>query len=105
MAARFELNDGITEALATSTVRRGIDDVADGILPRAASIASSAGADAFARGLFREDGIRPGTEAVGGFRRPFARVGSRSEGAEAVEHGDVGVTRQSILARATGGSS
>lgn len=103
MAPRFELNDGITEALQTSTVRRGISNVADGMLPAAAAIARAAGANAFADGLFREDGTRPGTEAVGGFRRPFARVGSRSEGAEAVEHGDVGVTRQSILARVTAG--
>lgn len=101
MAARFELNDGITEAMQTDTVRNGIADVADGILPSAVAIARSAGANAFADALRRSDGIRPGTEAVGGFRRPYSRVESNAEGAEAVEHGDAGVTRQSILARAS----
>lgn len=103
MAARFELNDGITEAMQTDTVRHGIDEVADGILPRAVAIARAAGAVSFAESLRREDGTRPGSKAVGGFHRPFARVIATSEGAEAVEHGDVGVTRQAVLARATGG--
>lgn len=99
----IEINDGVAQAMETDTVRAALAAVADGVLPRAVGLANAAGAYSFARSLHRESGTRPGSHAAGGLRRPFERVIADSEGAEAVEHGDVGVTRQAILARATGG--
>lgn len=100
--AVIDLGDLVTRAARTSTVRHGINNVADVTMARARMIAASSGAYAFGRALTRVNGIRPGSKAKGGYRRPFARVQASTEGAEDVEHGGVGITRQSILARATG---
>ncbi len=98
----IEFGDLITRAARTDVVKDGIGAVADDTIGKARGIAAAVGANAFGRSLKRVDGIRPGSKARGGYRRPFARVIADAEGSEAVEHGGVGVTRQSILARAAG---
>ncbi|MBT1630454.1 hypothetical protein [Curtobacterium flaccumfaciens] len=90
------------QAAASPAVRRAIRDKADRILPRAQRLAYAAGAKAFGDSLRVEEGTRPGTKSSGGYKRPFARVIATSADATAVEHGDVGVSKQAILRRAMG---
>ena len=92
----------IDQAAASPVVRRAIRDKADRILPRAQRLAYAAGAKAFGDSLRVEEGTRPGTKSSGGYKRPFARVIATSADATALEHGDVGVSKQAILRRAMG---
>lgn len=47
---------------------------AERILPRAQREAAAAGAVEFGRALHVTEGVRPGTKAQGGLKRPYARV-------------------------------
>lgn len=92
--------DLIGEAARSAPVRKAIRDKADRVLPRAQRLAYAAGAKAFGDSLRVEEGTRPGTKSSRGYKRPFARVIATSADATAVEHGDVGVSKQAILRRA-----
>jgi hypothetical protein len=90
----------LDEAARSPEVAKALKDRADRILPRAQRLAYAAGLKDFGDSLRVESGVRPGSKSPEGVKRPFARVIAGSEDAEAVEYGDVGVSKQAILRRA-----
>ena len=90
----------IDEAARSADVAAALKEKAERILPVAQRLAYAAGAKDFGDSLHVEVGVRPGTKAKGGVKRPYARVIAGSEDAEAAEYGDKGVSKQAILRRA-----
>lgn len=77
-------------------VKDALQDLAEHqVLPKAASLAASAGLPEYAADLRVEVGVRPKG-------RPYARVIADRDDAEKYEHGDTKTARLRILGRAAG---
>ena len=90
----------IERAMHSGPVWRGLAAKARRVHPRAQRLAARAGADAFGRALRVVEGVRPGTKAQGGVRRPYARI--QATVTEEMKVADVRarLTRTQILRRA-----
>ena len=90
----------IQQAAQADSVRAALLAEAQRILPIAQRIAYQEHATRFGDSLHVEAGIRPGTKAKQGLKRPYARVIADSEDAEAQEYGTAQRVKTMILARA-----
>lgn len=95
-------NDKINEIMASPAVRKALANKAHRIQPRAASIANSAGAEAFAKALRVETGTRPGAQSPTGLKRPYARVIADMDDASRDADRGAALSRTKILRRASG---
>lgn len=64
----------LEQAMTHPAVLAALRAKAERILPHAQRVAAGAGAVQFGRSLHIEEGVRPGTKAQGGLRRPYVRV-------------------------------
>lgn len=89
------------QVLENETVLRAMRDKAARMLPRAQREAARAGAVELSRALHVEEGVRPGTKAENGLKRPYVRV--TADLTEDLKDADAGasLTRQQILRRAS----
>lgn len=89
------------QVLENETVLRAMRAKADRMLPRAQREAAQAGAVEFSKALHVEEGVRPGTKAENGMKRPYVRV--TADITENMAEADYGakLTRQQILRRAS----
>lgn len=69
------------------------------VLPNAQRVAAAAGAIEFGRELHVEEGVRPGTKATGGLRRPYARVTATVTDEMRTADSGAKLTRRQILRR------
>ncbi|MFF9894973.1 hypothetical protein [Streptomyces longispororuber] len=91
---RFEPDPrGIGEVMRSAPVRRALRQAADGIEPRAKTLARAEVSEEFADAIHVEEATRPRG-------RPTARVVADREDGEAVEWGDTNHERRRILGRA-----
>lgn len=90
----------LDQVLESGEVRRRIEARARLMLPRAQREAANAGRGELAKRLRIESGIRPGSKALEGIQRPFARV--TADYPETARKADVGarLTARAILRRA-----
>ena len=89
----------LEQAARTPAVLAALRAKADRMLPNAQRVAAGAGAVEFGRALRVEEGVRPGSKAKGGLRRPYARV--TADVTEEMRTADAGskLTRTQILRR------
>lgn len=62
------------QVMNSPTVRAALRAKGERMLPRAQREAAAAGAGEFGRALRLVEGVRPGTKAEGGVKRPYVRV-------------------------------
>lgn len=90
----------IERAMHAEPVRRGLAAKARRVHPRAQRLAAQAGADAFGRALRVLEGVRPGTRAQRGVRRPYARIQATVTEEMKAADARARLTRTQILRRA-----
>lgn len=93
-------NKTLHAAALAPSVRAALRAKAARMLPRAQREALKAGAREFAGQLHVTSGVRPGTKATQGLRRPYARVEARMSDDQRAADSAATQTRQQILRRA-----
>jgi hypothetical protein len=91
----------IEHAMNQPAVRAGLDAKARRMLPRGQRLAAAAGATELAKALRLERGVRPGTKAVNGIRRPYTRLTADLTDEMKARDARARLTRRQILWRAS----
>lgn len=91
----------IARTMASPAVRTALAAKAARVLPAAQTSARAAGAPAFAEALKITTGIRPGTLARNGLKRPYARIGATITPEISAADVRATLTHRLILRRAT----
>jgi len=94
-------NKTIHAAALAPSVRAALKAKAARMLPRAQREAYKAGARQFAGELRLAEGVRTGTKATQGMRRPYARIEARLTDDQRAADGSATQTRRQILRRAS----
>lgn len=89
----------IEAAMNNPAVRAALKAKAERIAPRAQRVAAAAGAVEFGRALHVTEGVRPGTKAEGGVKRPYARVEADLTEEQRIADAGATLTRNQILRR------
>lgn len=102
MARPLQVTPALLEQVANMpAVKAKLRDKAERVLPRAQRIAAAADALELGRRLHVEEGVRPGTKADGGLRRPYARIAAKIDDDLKDKDARAKLTRRQILRRAS----